>query len=150
VLHGASWSSIALVENQKSCRSRRFGHWRSGTFGSIHSRSDRWRAIDFAIPYEFHGVAHLFLPDFLVRLKSGVTLIIEVKGFVSEQDKAKFQAAKRWVSAVNNWGRMGQWAFHAAKDPNQLGKELAYITTTAQHNVNVKGGRITLSSIAAE
>jgi type III restriction enzyme len=54
---------------------------------------------------------------------------LEVKGFVSEQDEAKFQAAKRWVSAVNNWGRMGKWAFHAAKDPNLIGKELAYLTS---------------------
>jgi hypothetical protein len=45
---------------------------------------------------------------FLVRLESGATLGLEVKGFVSEQDDAKFQAAKRWVSAVNNWhGQVG-------------------------------------------
>ncbi len=90
----------------------------------FYARNDH---LDFAIPYEFYGVAHLFLPDFLVRLRSGVTLILEVKGFVSEQDTSKFQAAKRWVSAVNNWGRMGRWSFHAAKDPNQIEKELSYI-----------------------
>ena len=71
----------------------------------------------------------MFIPDFLVRLQSEVTLVLEVKGFVSEQDEAKFQAAKRWVSAVNNWGRMGQWAFHAAKDPNQIAKELTYLNS---------------------
>jgi type III restriction enzyme len=90
----------------------------------FYARNDH---LDFAIPYEFYGVPHLFIPDFLVRLRSGVTLVLEVKGFLSEQDNAKFQAAKRWLSAVNNWGRMGKWAFHAAKDPNQIGKELAYL-----------------------
>ena len=64
-----------------------------------------------------------------MRLASGVTLVLEVKGFVSDQDTAKFQAAKQWVSAVNNWGRMGRWNFHAAKDPNQIAKELAYIAS---------------------
>jgi type III restriction enzyme len=93
----------------------------------FYARNDH---LDFAIPYEFYGVAHLFMPDFLVRLRSGTTLVLEVKGFVSEQDEAKFQAAKRWASAVNNWGRMGRWAFHAAKDPNQVEKELRYLATT--------------------
>jgi len=92
---------------------------------AFYARNDH---MDFAIPYEFYGVAHAFLPDFLVRLTSGVTLILEVKGLVSEQDEAKFQAAKRWVSAVNNWGRMGQWTFHACKDPNQLKKELDHLS----------------------
>ena len=91
-----------------------------------YARNDH---LDFTIPYEFYGVSHLFIPDFLVQLQSAVTLILEVKGFVSEQDEAKFQAAKRWVSAVNNWGRMGQWAFHVAKDPNQIAKELAHFAS---------------------
>ena len=91
---------------------------------AFYARNDH---LDFAIPYDFYKVSHLFLPDFLVRLQSGVTIILEVKGFVSDQDEAKFQAAKRWVSAVNNWGRMGRWVFHATKDPNQVATELASI-----------------------
>lgn len=95
----------------------------------FYARNDH---LDFAIPYEFYGVSHLFLPDFLVRLRSGTTLVLEVKGFVSEQDEAKFQAAKRWISAVNNWARMGRWAFHVAKDPNHIGKEMAYLDQPMQ------------------
>jgi type III restriction enzyme len=79
------------------------------------------------IPYEFYGVAHKFIPDFIVRLTNGISLILEVKGMHGEKEDAKFQAAKRWVSAVNNWGRMGQWQFHVCKDPNVLKKELAYL-----------------------
>jgi type III restriction enzyme len=99
----------------------------------FYARNDH---LDFAIPYEFYGVSHLFIPDFLVRLQSEVTLVLEVKGFVSEQDEAKFQAAKRWVSAVNNWGRMGKWAFHAAKDPNTVAKEIAYLASNADENID--------------
>jgi type III restriction enzyme len=80
----------------------------------------------FSIPYEFMGVSHGFFPDFIVKLKNGVNLILEVKGLIDEREKAKFEAAKRWCSAVNNWGKMGIWAFHAANDPDHLQKELEY------------------------
>jgi type III restriction enzyme len=79
------------------------------------------------IQYEFYGGAHKFLPDFIVRLQNGATLILEVKGFHGEKEEAKFQAAKRWVSAVNNWGRMGRWAFHVCKSPDSLKTEVEYL-----------------------
>ncbi len=37
---------------------------------------------------------------------------------------AKSAAAKRWVAAVNNWGRLGRWAYHLNADPHLLGQEL--------------------------
>jgi len=38
-----------------------------------------------------------------VKLTSGVTLVVEIKGQTHAETDAKHQAAKRWVSAVNNW-----------------------------------------------
>ncbi len=67
------------------------------------------------IPYEYDGVQHYFEPDFIVKLTNGTSLILEVKGWEDDQDKAKYQAAKRWVSAVNNWGRLGVWGFYVMK-----------------------------------
>ena len=32
----------------------------------------------------------------------------------------KHQAARRWVSAVNNWGQHGRWASHVCRDPQTL------------------------------
>jgi type III restriction enzyme len=87
--------------------------------------------LNFAIPYEFYGVSHNFMPDFLVRLESGVTLILEIKGMMGEKEEAKFEAARRWVTAVNNWGRMGRWAFHVCRDPQMLARELAYLESTS-------------------
>ena len=84
--------------------------------------------LNFSIPYEFMGVSHGFFPDFIVKLKNGVFLILEVKGLVDQRERTKFEAAKRWCSAVNNWGKMGTWQFHAAKDPDQLQKELKYLS----------------------
>jgi len=91
---------------------------------SFFARNDH---LGLEIQYEFYGSAHKFLPDFIVRLHNGVTLILEVKGFHGEKEEAKFQAAKRWVSAVNNWGRMGRWAFHVSKSPDSLKSEVEYL-----------------------
>lgn len=82
----------------------------------------------FSIPYEYMGVSHGFFPDFIVKLKNGVLLVLEVKGMVDDREKAKFEAAKRWCSAVNNWGKMGTWAFHVSKDPDHVQKELDYLS----------------------
>jgi type III restriction enzyme len=80
--------------------------------------------LGFTIPYEFLGVSHHYEPDFLVRYPGGKTLILEVKGWQKEEAATKHEAAKRWVSAVNTWGKMGQWAFHVNKDPQTLLGEL--------------------------
>lgn len=84
--------------------------------------------LEFSIPYEFMGVSHGFFPDFIVKLNNGVNLILEVKGQIDAREQAKFEAAKRWCRAVNNWGKMGTWAFHSAKDPDHLQKELKYLS----------------------
>jgi type III restriction enzyme len=90
----------------------------------IYTKNDH---LEFTIPYEYFGVNHAYVPDFLVRLEAGVTLILEIKGHEDDQDLAKHQAAKRWVSAVNNWGQLGRWLFHVCKDPQMLGRELEWL-----------------------
>ena len=82
--------------------------------------------LGFVIPYEYTDVSHSYEPDFLVRLKNGKILILEIKGFETDQDIAKHAAAKRWVSAVNNWGQLGQWDFHVCRDPQRLKQELIF------------------------
>jgi type III restriction enzyme len=71
----------------------------------LYARNDH---LEFVIPYEYLGVSHGYTPDFLVRLTNGVTLILEIKGYEDEQDRAKHQAARRWISAVNNLGQLGK------------------------------------------
>ena len=96
----------------------------------FYARNDQ---LSLGIPYDFMGVSHSYEPDFLVRLQNGVTLVLEIKGMETEQDRAKHEAAKRWEKAVNNWGKLGQWKFHVCKDPQMLGRELG-------HLVKVTGG----------
>ncbi|MGD9692810.1 MAG: BPTD_3080 family restriction endonuclease [Phycisphaerales bacterium] len=76
------------------------------------------------IPYEFQGVGHSYSPDFLVRLTSGLNLLLEVKGHEDAQTKAKHQAANRWVEAVNNAREHGAWRFEPCRDPRTLGSML--------------------------
>lgn len=77
------------------------------------------------IPYEYEGVQHHYEPDYLVRLMNGKTLLLEMKGEESDQDRAKHQAARRWISAVNNWGQLGVWDVLVCRDPHRLAQEIA-------------------------
>ncbi|MEZ4711089.1 MAG: DEAD/DEAH box helicase family protein [Caldilineaceae bacterium] len=86
-----------------------------------YARNDN---LGFTIPYEFLGSSHAYEPDYLVRIGEELTLILEIKGWEDDQDRAKHEAARRWVDAVNNWGQMGQWVFHVCRDPQVLGQEL--------------------------
>ena len=66
----------------------------------------------------------------LIALKNGKTLILETKGEEDDQDRAKYQAARRWVAAVNNWGRLGGWDFTVSRDPALIPKQVAQTATT--------------------
>jgi type III restriction enzyme len=86
-----------------------------------YARNDH---LDFTIPYEWQGVRHEYRPDFLIRWRredeSEVKIVLEVKGFETEQDRQKEAAAKRWVRAVNHHGEFGQWAFVVCRNPQAL------------------------------
>jgi type III restriction enzyme len=92
------------------------------TLVESYARNDH---LDFTIDYEFNGSQHAYLPDFLVKLKNGLMLILEVKGFEDEQDRAKHESAKRWCDAVSAWGKMGEWRFAVCRDPNKLNDLIA-------------------------
>ncbi|MDG4597838.1 MAG: hypothetical protein P9F75_19500 [Candidatus Contendobacter sp.] len=82
----------------------------------IHSDTDSWKQaavfwleqardlgvrndhLELSILYEYLGIAHVYFPDFAVRLTDGVTLLLKIKGEERERDRAKHQAARRWVS----------------------------------------------------
>jgi hypothetical protein len=101
-----------------------------------YARNDR---LELNIPYELYGNSQFYQPDFVVRLLNGITLILEVKGQVRDDTDSKHQGAKRWVSAVNNWGKLGRWDFHVCKDPQMLGKELEWLvinqSTFKEHEI---------------
>lgn len=84
--------------------------------------------LDFTIPYEWQGVRYEYRPDFIVRYKTEqgeVNIILEVKGFESEQDRQKEAAAKRWVKAVNRHGGFGNWTFVVCHHPSRVPDKLS-------------------------
>jgi type III restriction enzyme len=85
-----------------------------------NSQVEAWAKNDhlgFKILYIFNGILHEYWPDYLVRLKNGVTLVLEIKGEDSEQNRAKREALKEWVEAVNEDGKYGVWSWDVAFDP---------------------------------
>lgn len=65
--------------------------------------------LGFEILYIFDGVVRKYLPDFLIRLDNGKTLILETKGQETRRDKEKRKALSEWVAAVNSLGEYGEW-----------------------------------------
>ena len=90
--------------------------------------------LDFKIPYLFDGVAHDFVPDFLVRLartensQPQRTLIVEVSGGRKDQAmrEVKAETARyQWCVAVNNHGSFGRWGFVEVDDMTHAAYELS-------------------------
>jgi hypothetical protein len=97
---------------------------RGSPSSSAYAKNDH---LDFEIPYEWEGATHVYRPDFLVRIGAAEgerNLIVEVKGQEREQDRAKYEAAKKWARAVNHHGGFGAWAFVVCREPNRLGQTL--------------------------
>nr|WP_216364532.1 hypothetical protein [Moorella sp. E308F] len=73
---------------------------------------DAWVKNDhlgFEILYIYKGVVRKYRPDYLIRFKNGNMLALEVKGQDNEQSRAKREALKEWVMAVNTHGGFGKW-----------------------------------------
>lgn len=76
--------------------------------------------LGFQVHYLWAGSRRRFIPDFLVRLANGKTLILEIKGEDSPQDKAKREALNEWVVAVNSAGGFGTWSWDVAHQPAEI------------------------------
>jgi len=70
-------------------------------------------------------VVRKFFPDYLIRLHNGKTLILEVKGQDSEQNKVKRQHLDQWVRAVNQHGGFGEWCADVSFSVSDIGDKLA-------------------------
>jgi type III restriction enzyme len=65
--------------------------------------------LGFGILYTWAGITHTYYPDFLVKLDTGETLILETKGQDGPQAQEKRRALAEWVEAVNALKEYGQW-----------------------------------------
>lgn len=112
-----SWEQAAAVQLEMLAKS-----------GEVicYARNDH---LELNVPYEFYGQPRVYEPDFIVRLRDGLQVMLEVKGQPHPETEAKHQAAKRWVSAVNHWRRLGRWHFAVCWDPQALAKQLRALPT---------------------
>ncbi|MCG3130952.1 MAG: hypothetical protein FLDDKLPJ_01726 [Phycisphaerae bacterium] len=92
-----------------------------------HSDAERFVAawakndhLGFEIRYIFQGGVAKYRPDFLIRLRNGRTLVLEVKGRETPRDQAKKQALSEWVQAVNADGRFGRWCHDVSSAPGDV------------------------------
>jgi len=76
--------------------------------------------LGFQVYYLWNGARRRFVPDFLVRLVNGKTLVLEIKGEDSEQNRAKRAALDAWVKGVNAKGGFGLWCWDVAYQPAQI------------------------------
>jgi type III restriction enzyme len=99
--------------------------------------------LGFEIFYEWRGQPHKYVPDYLVRIDGGerepLMVILEIKGLEGEQDRAKYQAAARWCSAVNNHGGFGRWIFAPTRKPHALAAELEKFHRMAREQMASEG-----------
>ena len=76
--------------------------------------------LGFQVYYLWNGSRRRYIPDFLVRLANGKTLLLEIKGEDSEQNRAKRAALDAWVMGVNAKGGFGVWSRDVAFQPAQI------------------------------
>lgn len=76
--------------------------------------------LGFQIHYLWNGAKRRYLPDFLIRLTNGRTLILEIKGEKSDQTKAKHASLDAWIQAVNSKGGFGVWCSDIAYEPHEI------------------------------
>jgi len=65
--------------------------------------------LGFSIKYHFKGVVRNYYPDYIIQLKNGDYLILEVKGQDSDETRAKRDFLNLWVKAVNQTNKFGTW-----------------------------------------
>lgn len=119
----------------KPCEATKKSHINSCVFDSTWEASeafeldrnpnvDAWVKNDhlgFEILYILKGVVRKYRPDFIIRLKTGLYLILETKGQETQRDKTKREFLKEWIRAVNEHGGFGKWTWAVSKDPADVG-----------------------------
>lgn len=76
--------------------------------------------LGFSVSYVHDGRVRKYLPDYMAKLENGEMLILETKGIITEQDKAKFSALQDWCKGVNALGVFGTWHCDISLNPSDV------------------------------
>ena len=114
----------------KPCEYARKSHINHCVYDSRWEASEAW-ALDrnenveawvkndhlgFEIAYTYQGIFHKYRPDFIIKLKNGKHLVLEVKGVDSQQNKTKREFLDEWIRAINSQGGFGKWEWAVSKN----------------------------------
>jgi type III restriction enzyme len=86
--------------------------------------------LGFEILYVFRGVVRKYWPDYLIRLKDRLMLVLEVKGQDSQENQTKREFLDEWVRAVNQRGGFGQWSWAVSRAPGDLSVILGQVKSS--------------------
>jgi len=92
-----------------------------------HPEVEAWAKNDhlgFDIICLHNGVVKKYWPDFIIRMKSGEHLVLEVKGQDKAEDKTKRRFLEEWAKAVTEDGRFGKWRSAVSRHPTEIRKVL--------------------------
>ena len=105
--------------------------------------------IGFGIKYLYNGIVHDYWPDFLIRLKNNITLVLEIKGIDDNQNKEKRRYLSEWIDVVNEDGNYGIWVWDVAFSPSEvrgiIEKHARSEVSTAEYAKCPKCGKLTQS-----
>jgi type III restriction enzyme len=96
----------------------------------VESFTANSRGFGLTVVYQDGDGTRDYEPDFIVRVRGGKHLVIEIKGLKGELHdenlvSIKNQAARKWIAAVNNAKRYGAWEFEICRNMRELEKVLA-------------------------
>ena len=81
--------------------------------------------LGFEVLYLHNGIIRKYRPDYLIRLKSGTMIVLEVKGQHDDQSRTKRRFLQEWTRAVNQHGGFGHWQAAMSQHPAEVRNILA-------------------------
>ncbi len=97
-------------------------------FVEAYVRNDRH--VGMKVRYLWQGNTKQYLPDFIIRLTNGITLVLEVKGQPSGETQTKHNALIHWCHATTQLGTYGTWAAVEIYNPQAINEVLERYSTT--------------------
>lgn len=96
------------------------------------------RQVGLAIPYDYNGEQKTYEPDFVVQMRGGTIIMLEIKGgggkrWDPNQFHAKNAAAEKWCRAVSNIGQYGQWVFEVCEETKEITTPVLLREILAKH-----------------
>ena len=76
--------------------------------------------LGLVIWYQWQGIPTRYFPDYLIKLKNGKFMVLEVKGKDDAKQQEKRKALDLWVKAVNEDKGFSEWCWDVSFNPEDL------------------------------